>query len=45
MVIEAAKETAERFQDVWRTEQKNLPLHQNVIEAIERQLTRVPLTS
>lgn len=45
MVIEAAKETAERFQDVWRTEQKNLPLHENVIEAIERQLTRVPLTS
>lgn len=45
MVIDTAKETAERFQDVWRAEQKNLPLHPSVIEAIDRQLKRVPLTS
>ena len=45
MVIDTARETAERFQDVWQAEQKNLPLHPGVIEAIERQLGRVPLTS
>jgi len=45
MVIDTAKETAERFQQVWLAEQKNLPLHPNVIEAIERQLGRLPLTA
>lgn len=44
LVIDTAKETAERFQEVWQAEQKNLPLRPNVIEAIERQLDRVPLT-
>ena len=45
MVIDTAKETVGRFQEVWQAEQKNLPLHPNVIEAIERHLGRVPLTS
>lgn len=45
MVIDTAKETVARFQDVWREEQNNLPLHPKVIEAIKRQLKRVPLTS
>jgi len=45
MVIDTAKETAERFQEVWPAEQKNLPLQPDVIEAIERQLGRVPLTA
>jgi len=45
MVIDTAKETAERFQEVWPAEKKNLPLHPTVIEAIDRQLGRVPLTS
>lgn len=45
MVIDTARETAERFQEVWQAEQKNLPLHPTVIEAIDRQLRRVPLTA
>jgi hypothetical protein len=45
MVIDTAKETDERFQEAWQAEQKNLPLHPNIIEAIERKLARAPLTA
>jgi hypothetical protein len=44
-LVETAKETAERFQEVRQAGHQNLRLHPNVIEAIERQLRRVPLMS
>jgi hypothetical protein len=41
MVTDTAKETAERFREVWQSEQKTLPLHPDVIDAIGRQLGRL----
>jgi serine/threonine-protein kinase HipA len=43
LVLEAAKETVQGFQEVWRQERSNLPLSQDVIQAVERQLSLVPL--
>lgn len=45
MVVDTAKATVEAFRQVWGAEQKNLPLHRDVIAAIEQQLGRVPLSS
>jgi len=45
MVVDTAKATVEGFWQVWGAEQKNLPLHRDVIVAIERQLRRVPLAT
>lgn len=43
LVLEAAKETVQRFHEVWRQERSNLPLSREVIQAVERQLDVVPL--
>jgi serine/threonine-protein kinase HipA len=43
LVLEAAKETVQGFQGLWRQERSNLPLSQDVIQAVERQLSLVPL--
>jgi serine/threonine-protein kinase HipA len=35
LVVSTAKETAERFDDVWRREKTNLPFSRDTITAIE----------
>ena len=42
-VLDAAKETVQRFHEVWSRERSNLPLSEDVIQAVERQLSAVPL--
>jgi serine/threonine-protein kinase HipA len=42
-VLDAAKETVQHFHEVWSQERSNLPLSQDVIQAVERQLILVPL--
>jgi len=43
LVLTAARETVERFQEHWRKEKSNLPLTKNMAAAIDRQLTLVPV--
>lgn len=43
LVIGAAKETVERFKDVWKSEKASLPLAKNVVEAIDQHAPTVPL--
>ena len=45
LVLETARETAARFHETWGREKKNLPLHANVVGAIETHLARVPIAS
>jgi serine/threonine-protein kinase HipA len=45
LVLNAAKDTVERFREIWSQERSNLPLSQDVIQAVERQLGLVPLAS
>ena len=42
-VLETARETVQRFHEVWGRERSNLPLSRDVVEAVERQLGLVPL--
>ena len=43
--ISAAKETVQRFREIWPQERSNLPLAHDVIQAVERQLRVVPLAT
>jgi len=43
IVIDTAMETLELFHQFWRSEKANLPLPKNVIDAVERQITKIPL--
>jgi serine/threonine-protein kinase HipA len=43
LVLNAAKEIVQRFREVWSQEHSNLPLSQDVIQSVERQLSLVPL--
>lgn len=43
LVLDTAKETVQRFYEVWSQERANLPLSEDVIQAVERQLSLVPL--
>ncbi|HUN74683.1 MAG TPA: HipA domain-containing protein [Steroidobacteraceae bacterium] len=45
LVLETAKETVQSFHEVWSQERSNLPLSQDVIRAVERQLSLVPLAN
>jgi serine/threonine-protein kinase HipA len=45
LVLDAAKETVQSFHEVWSQERSNLPLSQDVIRAVERQLSLVPLAN
>jgi serine/threonine-protein kinase HipA len=44
-VLDTAKETVQRFHEVWSQERSNLSLSQDVIQAVERQLSLVPLAT
>lgn len=43
LVLDTARETVARFDEVWRREKKNLPLAKHMIEVIEKHLQNVPL--
>jgi serine/threonine-protein kinase HipA len=43
LVLNAAKEIVQRFHEVWSQEHSNLLLSEDVIQAVERQLSLVPL--
>jgi serine/threonine-protein kinase HipA len=43
LVLDAAKEIVQRFREVWSQEHSNLLLSQDVIQAVKRQLSLVPL--
>ncbi len=43
MIIDTARETVERFREVWTAEKKNLPLHASVIELVDQHAERVRL--
>jgi serine/threonine-protein kinase HipA len=45
LVLDAAKETVELFHQHWEEEKSNLPMYENVVEAIEGQLKKVPIAS
>lgn len=45
LVLDTAKETVARFHYVWRHEKTHLPLPKKIIDAIEKHLQTVPLTS
>jgi serine/threonine-protein kinase HipA len=43
LVLNAARETVTLFHEHWRKEKKNLPMHKDVIAAIEAQIKKIPL--
>jgi serine/threonine-protein kinase HipA len=43
LVLDTARETVELFHQYWQSEKANLPLHENVISAVEGQLKKVPI--
>jgi serine/threonine-protein kinase HipA len=45
VVLMTALETVDRFRTAWANERKHLPMHDDVREAIELQLGRVPLAT
>jgi serine/threonine-protein kinase HipA len=42
-ILATAKQTVQRFREVWREERANLPLSKEVVSAVEHQLRVVPL--
>lgn len=44
-VLTAARDTVQRFRELWPQEKSNLPLSRDVIHSIERQLKLVPLAT
>ena len=44
-VLVAAKQTVERFLEVWRTEKNHLPQDKRVTESIDRHLEKLPIVS
>ncbi|MBV1906565.1 MAG: HipA domain-containing protein, partial [Pseudomonadales bacterium] len=45
LVLDTAKETVELFHQHWQEEKSNLPMFDNVVEAIDEQLKKVPIAS
>lgn len=43
LVLDTARETVALFHEYWQAEKKNLPLHADVIKAIEKHLKMIPL--
>lgn len=43
IVVDTARETVERFHQLWQSEKGHLPLHPDVIEAVEKHLKTVPI--
>ena len=45
LVLDTASETVERFHDVWRKEKTNLALTNDVIDAIDEHIKKLPIVS
>lgn len=45
LVLDTAKETVAKFQEVWRSEKHNLPLTEKMIEDIDAHIGKVPIAS
>ena len=45
VVLDTAIETIALFHEHWQKEKTNLPLHSNVIEAIDKHIDKVPISS
>lgn len=45
VVLDTARETVQRFREVWKSEKASLPLHIDVTTAINAHLKKVPLAS
>ncbi len=45
LVLDTAKETVAKFQEVWRSEKRNLPLTKKMIEDIDAHIGKVPIAS
>ena len=43
LVLQTARETTALFHQYWQKEKNNLPMHRDVIEAIDQHLTTIPL--
>ena len=43
LIIDAAQETVQRFQDLWRKEKNNFPLAKSVLEAVDRHAPTIPI--
>jgi serine/threonine-protein kinase HipA len=44
LVLDTARETVELFHQAWNAEKKNLPLSKKLVEAIDRQAKKIPIT-
>ena len=44
-VLDTARETVQRFRDVWQAEKNNLPMAKAVVDAIDNHLPRVPIAN
>jgi serine/threonine-protein kinase HipA len=45
LVIDTAKETIALFMERWETEKKNLPMHQHVVETIDKHLSTLSIVT
>lgn len=45
LVLDTAKETVALFMERWGTEKANLPMHQDVVEAIDKHLKTLPVVT
>lgn len=45
IVVNAAKETVQRFREIWATERKHLPLTDSMVKAIEHHMNVIPLVA
>ena len=45
LVVDTALETVEAFHDNWQAAKENLPLHDNVISAIEENIKKIPIAT
>jgi len=43
LVINTAAKTIEQFLQIWKTEKAHLPLHKNVVDAVESNINKIPL--
>jgi serine/threonine-protein kinase HipA len=43
LVLDTARETVHRFHEHWDTEKKNLPLHKDVVSAVEEHVKTIPI--
>jgi len=45
IVLDTAKETVALFHELWQKEKVNLPLHSDVVEAIDKHINKVPIAT